>query len=126
MIGSDSMEVKVGYTVSGRMFDNALKRCIKSFRKCIFLSDQQDVPTLFNAINAPLLYMGLTQEVLNAYRCWNDATARKRLVHEIARADKALSILRPTAHKWDDIVMPPEYDCREVLENQENGRFWEL
>jgi len=114
-VGSDAAPVTVGHLSSGRLFENVIGKCINSTRHSIYQSHQRGIEPPFNGITAPLLYTALTESAWSHFKCWKDGDARKRLVHEMAREEKAHSISKPTAYEWSRIEVPPQYNYPDLF-----------
>ena len=121
LVGSTSNTVRVGNLISGRLYEKVIHEALGHVDLGIYAARQKGDEPLFNRITPAILYHTLTRRAWSLFRCWSDVDARERLVPELARPEKARSISKPTALEWHDIEMPPEYDCRRLLDEMVVG-----
>jgi DNA polymerase III delta prime subunit len=121
LVGSTSTTVRVGNLISGRLYEKVIQEALGHVDLGIYAARQRGDEPLFNRITPAILYHTLTRRAWSLFKCWSDADARERLVPELAPPSKARSISRPNALSWVDIEMPPEYDCRRMLDEMVVG-----
>jgi hypothetical protein len=116
LVGSDSVPVKAGHLTSGRLYEKVIQECLSLVDLCVYNGYEEGVEPLFTRITTPLLYYAITHRAWSLFKCWDAAQARERLVPEVVRPEKTNSLSNPTPLPWDQVEMPSQYDCREVLD----------
>jgi len=117
LVGSTSTMVRVGNVISGRLYEKVIQEALGHVDLGIYSARQQGTEPLFTRITPAILYYTLTRRAWSLFKCWTDVEARDRLVPELAPPSKVRSLSRPAAHEWHGIEMPPEYDCRRLLDD---------
>jgi hypothetical protein len=116
LVGSETVRVRVGDVSSGRMYEKVIQQCFETVDLCIYKAEEQSVPPFVTKITPALLFYVLTNRSWNLFKCWDTGAARERLVPDLVRPDKGGAISKPTPFRWEEVEMPPEYDCREMLD----------
>ena len=117
LVGSESLPVKVGHLISGRLYEKVIQEALAVVDLCIYSASENGMVPPINRITQALLYHTLTQRAWSLLSCWDERQARERLVPELVRAEKAEALSKPCAQPWPKITMPAEYDCRELLDD---------
>jgi len=119
LVGSETVTVRLGDISSGRLVEKVIQECFGLVDLCVFRADEQGVESFVTRITPALLHFVLTNRGWNLFKCWDAGAARERLVPDLVRPEKGSAISKPTPFPWEEVPVPPEYDCRELLEEME-------
>ena len=117
LIGSETVPVKVGQIIDGRMYEKAFSLCYLLLDRIRCKCNEDGSDPIIEQASGALMYYAVTWGAWSLFKCWTAEDARKRLVPEAVRPEKASSISMPQAHNWPEINMPEVYDCRALLDD---------
>jgi AAA+ superfamily predicted ATPase len=115
-VGAEIRAVSTRHLSTGRAADKVVREALRIVDLSIYLSHEKGIMPIFKSIEPSLMYVCLVRHLWNLFSSWDQGQAQRRLGEsDLVRDGKSKSITNPVAVKWEEIVMPEEYDIRNLI-----------